>query len=182
MNKEAKEVKRALEILIDNNLNKEQIDNIVKKIWESKQVHYKFNIGKEICYINNNGEVIDSMCYGGSIEKGIIESFNAFPINKKKLAEYIAKKQLLERKLLTYSDINGAEDISWSNSDRTDFDNSKYYIIARLSEEEEDIYVNNVYCFNSIGNIYFSTEKIAEKALKNNIDLIREVLKMQRSL
>jgi len=173
-----KEVKEALKILIENNLSSKDIDSMFEEINKPKQVNYEFECGEELIWVDNLGQIVTSNWTDFDVDRAMNENFNAFPTSKRKLVEYIVKKQLLERKLLVYSDIFGTEDIDWNDSSIP-----KYYIHASINEGDKfESYVSNMYCYSNFASIYFNTKKGAEKALEDNKNLIKEVMLMQRNL
>lgn len=172
------EVKEALKVLMENNLSDEQINTMFDEFKNSRQVNYEFEEGKQYCFINGRGKVISREWNGYDFNIEFLENFNAFPEHKKKQLEYLAKKQLLERKLFTYSDLHGAANIDWKEDGK-----SKYYIVAGTRKENEfDIYVSNMHEWSWFNDIYFNTREAAENALEDNKELIKKVLRMQRDL
>jgi hypothetical protein len=172
------EVKEALKVLIESNLNKDDIDKMFEEFKKSRQENYEFTKGKEFYWANNRGAITYSLQYGGEAEKELIENFNAFPEHKKKHLEYLTKKQLLERKLFVYSDLHGAHKIDWNNTSV-----KKYCIIATLNNNNNfHAFVENVNFVSHFNCVYFNSKENAQKALDDNKELIKEVLAMQREL
>nr|WP_312985479.1 hypothetical protein [Clostridioides sp.] len=172
------EIKEALKVLIENNLSDEQINIMFDEFKKTRQVEYEFEEGEQYCFINGRGNVRSMKWEGYDVNIEFLENFNAFPEHKKKQLEYLAKKQLLERRLFTYSDLHGAANIDWKEDGK-----SKYYIVAGTREENEfDIYVTNMHEWSWFNDIYFNTREDAENALNHNESLIKEVLRMQREL
>jgi hypothetical protein len=173
------DVKEALKVLIENNLNDEQINNMFAEFKKSRQENYEFKDGEEFYWVRNTGEILSNPWYDLGVDRGMSENFNAFPIHKKKQLEYLAKKQLLERKLFIYSDIHGAENINWNDKEEP-----KYYIVAGMGREENEfeVYPSNMHEWSWFNDIYFNTREDAVNALEDNEDLIKEVLRMQREL
>ena len=119
-------------------------------------------------------DFIDS-CVG---DNDTLNNFNAFPENKIKLVEYIAKKQLLERKLLVYSDLHGAEKMEFQY-----IDSSRWYIVAKLNCVGRcEIYAREMYEWNILSLIYFNTKEDTDNAIELYKDEIKEVLRMYREL
>ena len=101
-------------------------------------------------YINTAGNVVFT---GDSeyITSYIIENYNAFTSKEK--AEEIAEKQLLWRKLQRFADENNEE--------------FKAYYYEIWVEDDEDLRVISSYSgLHCVGTVIFSSEEIAEKALK----------------
>jgi len=151
----------------------------LKDLKKVGQVNYEFKEDETYCYIDECGDImsvdfIDSC----AADFEILNNFNAFPENKIKLAEYIAKKQLLERKLLVYSDLHGAEKMEFQY-----IDSSRWYIVAKLNCVGRcEIYAREMYEWNIFNLIYFNTREDADNAIELYKDEIKEVLKLQREL
>lgn len=102
------------------------------------------------------------------------DNFNMF--HDKELAEYINKKQLLERKLMIFSYLNGAEEIDWEDYNIRKFNTDMFKDVSEIDKRYTGIESSySTKCFNEI---YFKTEEIARKALELYQKDIENVLKL----
>jgi hypothetical protein len=130
----------------------EALEGVLKDLKKVGQVNYEFKEDETYCYIDE--------------------------FNKIKLVEYIAKKQLLERKLLVYSDLHGAEKMEFQY-----IDSSRWYIVAKLNCVGRcEIYAREMYEWNILSLIYFNTKEDTDNAIELYKDEIKEVLRMYREL
>lgn len=167
------ELDKALEVIVDSGLRTDVVVEKLYKLKEQRKVNYIFRDNKNCLCIDEFGKIEN---YYNDEEA--LENFNAFPLDKRKLVEYIAKKQKLERALLIYSDRHGAENIDWSNSNI-----ARYYIIAKLNDiGQYKILANEMYSWSMIDLIYFNTREAAERAIEIYRPEIEEVLRLQREL
>lgn len=166
------ELDKALEAIVESGLSTEEVLVKLDKLKKQWEVNYIFRDSKHCLCIDECGKIEN---YYSNDEA--LENFNAFPLDKRKLAEYIARKQKLERALLIYSDLHGAEKIGWNNAEQ-----AKYLISS--SYDGENIITHTIYMneCNWIDDIYFHNREAAEKAIEIYKDEIKEVLKLQREL
>jgi len=156
----------------------EALEGVLKDLKKVGQVNYEFKEGGRFCYIDDFGD-IRTDCFSNYCSNNVyrLNNYNVFPENKLKQLKYIAKKQLLERKLLAYSDLHGAQKMGWKDGDRPN-----YYIVAKLSDDHCGIYAGDMYGCNTLNLIYFNTREDADNAIELYKDEIKEVLIMQRQL
>ncbi|MDO0213532.1 hypothetical protein KLN56_10805 [Clostridioides difficile] len=151
---------------------------LIDDTWEEYIEDLKTNFKREKTYytIELDGEVREYRNCNLNSRADTInhKNFNYFP--NKKLAEFINKKQLLERQLMVFSYLNGADKISWNNINM-----KKYYIDPYINNY---FYVNEEDCYACKGfnNIYFLTEEVRDKAIELYKKDIEEVLNMSFSL
>lgn len=170
------------EVFSDQNLRDSECDTC----WEMKygeikvdKINYGFKYGEEFYYIDELGDIDGTECVENSwSDTKLLESFNMFPKHKKKQLEYLAKKQLLERKLFVYSDRHGAEKIDWNDCSK-----DKYFIYPAV-DNKGMFGLGVVHSGHniSLSDIPFNTEEDAKNAIWKHEDLIKEVLKLQRDL
>lgn len=172
------ELDKALEVIAESGLSKEEVLEKLGELKKAKAVNYEFKNNEEYYYIGEGGGIVRH--YFGSSPWHIDrkENFNVFHENKRKLAEYIDRKQKLERALLIYSDLHGADKMEFQYIDL-----SRYYIIAKLDcNGQYRIYTSEMYEWNVLNLAYFNTKKDADRAIELYKDDIKEVLRLQREL
>lgn len=123
-------------------------------------------------FINGDGDLVknNSKYLTGSKKK----NFNRFPEEDKKLAEYINKKQLLERKMLVFSYLNGGQDIDM-------FSNEAVYCIE-ASLHGKSTWIDTRYSSRPFDKVYFKDRKTAETFTERNGELIEEVMNLRKEL
>lgn len=114
---------------------------------------------------------------GDAFDESILKNFNVF--KDRKLAEYIQAKQLLERKLMIFSYLNGADEIDWKNTNEI-----KYYIEYYCNHYNDKLEIATDYTFDFMEDnlVYFKTKEIAEKALELYRGEIEEVMRIRKEL
>lgn len=114
---------------------------------------------------------------GDAFDESILKNFNVF--KDRKLAEYIQAKQLLERKLMIFSYLNGADEIDWKNTNEI-----KYYIECYCNHYNDKLEIATHYTFDFMEDnlVYFKTKEIAEKALELYRGEIEEVMRIRKEL
>lgn len=117
---------------------------------------------------DDNTAVEDSNC-DSSIDESRVNALNVFSAEPK--AEEIAFKQLLFRKLQKFADENN-DKINWQEGG-----NKKYFITCR-PDEQYWIRVENTCFAKGFGQVYFSSEKIAQKALDTYKEEIEKYFKI----
>ena len=148
---------------------KEQIKLLQKKIElleqkENKQI-WKPQIGHEYYSINHCLEIIKNKFEGDTIDKKLFDVINIYPT--KEQAERKAFEQLIHRKLEKFAYENNENEIDWNNTDK-----NKYYIYYDYDDNCLD--VDYIYDYRDFGQIYFTSQEIAKKAIKTfENDLIR---------
>lgn len=106
------------------------------------------------------------------------DSFNAFPVKEDKLVEYIQKKQLLDRKMMIFSYLNGADEIKW------DGECESYSIDIRknIHSDEWHIATDKWRVIQRSDKIYFKDEKTAQDCLDLYKDDMLEVARLKKEL
>lgn len=149
--------------------------------WEEykEKPKYKTNFDMErneiYNYICDDGDIIEVAYDNHRLDTELLENFNAF--KDEELAKYIQAKQLLERKLMMFSYLNGADKIDWKNTHET-----KYYIERFCNHYNDKLEIATDYTFDFMDDnrVYFKTKEVAEEALelyKNEID---KAMKMRK--
>lgn len=141
--------------------------------YEEYKTNFEFEEGMDDAYIIDNAEIYPLPCLKQNHYAGYIKNFNAFP--NKELAEFIQKKQLLERKLIVFSYLNGASEIDWSKGTQ------KYNIEADSNGVYDTEIVYNTE-FNDMQKTYFKDEETCEKALGLYKNEIKEVMEKKIKL
>lgn len=150
--------------------------NLISNDWYGyveDRTNFKFNFNDEVFAITEDDGIKSIINKNDYIDVKLLKNFNLLP--NKELAEYIHKKQLLERKIMIFSYLNGADKM-----DRIDDNVRKYFINAHhnacLGEVEISIDFHHYHkCEESI---YFNSEASVEKALELYKEDIEEVLKL----
>lgn len=103
------------------------------------------------------GSLMECRECGCKLDEEIYERANYFSTKEK--AEEIDFKQTLFRKLQRFSDENGGDEIDWTNADERKL---------RIFYDYEDgtFEVEGDYSFRDLGQVYFSTEDVARKAIE----------------
>ena len=136
----------------------EKLENIQKKI-ETKNNKKERWIPKKYdkYYVPSvEGNISEYSYADDEIDEKIINNLNYY--QTKEQAERQAFEQLLHRKLEIFADLNNTEEIDWSNDD------SKYNIWYDYQEKHLDTGCYEV--ARDFGQIFFSSEGIAEKAIE----------------
>lgn len=164
---------KALEVIAESGLSTQEVLDKLDELKKLREVNYEIKCGDEFYYIDEYGEICEFDNEGSELE-----NFNAFPMGKRKLIEYIHKKQKLERALLIYSDLHGAEKMEFQY-----IDSPRYYIIAKLNCcGQFRIYASEMHDWNIFNLVYFNTKEDADRAIELYKDEIKEVLRLQREL
>jgi hypothetical protein len=167
------ELDKALEVIVESGLSTEVVLEKLEEISQLNKINYSFKDNKNCLCIDEFGKIEN---YYNDDEA--LENFNAFPLDKRKLVEYIAKKQKLERALLIYSDLHGADKMEFQY-----IDSSRWYIVAKLNCIGRcEIYAREMYEWNILNLVYFNTREDADGAIELYKDEIKEVLELQREL
>lgn len=165
-------LEKALKVIAKSGLSTEEVLVKMDELKKFGATNYEIKEGDTYYYIDDYGQICKYDAVGDELE-----NFNAFPYHKRKLVEYIAKKQKLERALLIYSDLHGAYKMDWKDGHK-----SKYYIEAKLDTQTFTTNIDVKLISNHLGNIYFFSEDVAKKTIKLYKDEIKEVLRLQREL
>lgn len=139
--------------------------------YEYKEYQTNFEFEDDDVYtLDSHGELLNVTNVISNAK--ITSNFNAFP--NKELAVYVHKKQLLERKLIIFSYLNGADEIDWK-----DYGKQKHYIDAtNIDYEGINIKTNWNTNIKSINNVYFKNKEIRNKAMQIYKDDIEEVIRL----
>ena len=136
-------------------ISKALIDNEWRVVelngWERAPIESKYFYIDDDGLVKESGEantVIDEMRYADG------NYFVEMPV-----AEYVAKFEEINRKLLRFKDESG-DKVDWS-----DIKVSKFYIAYDAGKKAITVYGAATVC--SIGTVYFSKKEIAEAALKS---------------
>lgn len=158
-------------------MNEIGIELIFSDRWIEHKEKYKtnFDITKDEWYffIDTGGEIFSDLYSNHKVDMNFLKNFNAF--EDEKLAEYIQAKQLLERKLMVFSYLNGANEIDWE-----DVSNEKYFLDYFYSYygEQMSIEILKYHNVRRSTNVYFKSEEIANKALELYRNEIEKVIEM----
>ena len=142
-----------------------QVTDIKKQIEEcDKKVFKPIKFGDEYYSISTNGNVHAYIFYEDNVDKKLIDFGNYF--KTKEEAERKSFEIKLHRQLELFALENNETEIDWND------DSSKEYIISY--SKDRGIFVDRVYNLKDFGQVYFTSEEIAEKALKAfKDDLVR---------
>lgn len=145
------EFKVELENLTDK--EKKTFLHLVKKSKKSRRKHMN-----EIYYsIAEDGNIV------GSVENDTLYDENCWKFgnyyNTKEEAEFVKQKQLVYQELKKYALEHNTEDIDWEN-----YLQIKYFIYCNT--KSNDLCIMDVSEMKIAGQVYFTSEKIAENAIK----------------
>ncbi|EQG38330.1 TPA: hypothetical protein KNO10_002147 [Clostridioides difficile] len=159
------------EFLVGVNIPKEWL---VNNNWEEYTGKFKTNFERSKMYftIQRDGKVHEYRDCKCPAEDIFFKNFNYFP--NRELAEYINKKQLLERQLMVFSYLNGADKINWND------DSEKYSVDFYISSITDSFDIDRIYPIvcKSLNEICFVTKEVRDKAVELYKKEIEEVLRM----
>ena len=164
MNKNKEELLNKLKQL-EENFNT-QVTDIKKQIEEcDKKVLEPIKLGEKYYSISTNGEIDQYYFYNDNVNKEIIDFGNYFKTQEE--AERKRFEIRLHRQLELFALENNENEIDWNNTDK-----NKYYIY--YSYDDNCLDVEDIYDYRDFGQVYFTSEEIAEKAIETfKYDLIR---------
>lgn len=145
-------------------------DDLTRNDWyeyEEYKTNFDFKEGAKY-YAITKSEVRERFNNTECILEEELKCFNAF--KSKELAEFIYKKQLLERKLIVFSYLNYASEIA------------KYYIYCSYNNNEIFIETDGEASHFKISNIYFKNIETCKKAIELYEEEIKEVMEMKIKL
>lgn len=126
-----------------------------EEIKETKNPYERVDIDESYCFVNTLGEVDYIKELNDYIDNKQFNSLNYF--NNRNYAEYVAFKETLMRKLDRFAWENNEKVIDWYDC------STKYYI--KIDIDIKKFRISR--CISCRSNdIYFTSEEIAEKALK----------------
>ena len=162
MNKKKEELLNKLKQL-EEDFNT-QVTDIKKQIEEcDKKVLEPIKFGEEYYSISINGKICTYNFYNDNVDKEIIDFGNYF--KTKEEAERKRFEIRLHRQLELFALENNETKIDWNNS-------SEKHTISY--NRDGGIFIDSVYNLKDFGQVYFTSEEIAEKALKTfKNDLVR---------
>lgn len=143
---------------------KVELENLTDK--EKKTFLHLVEKSKKSCKRHMN-EIYYSICPNGnivsSIEKNTFYDDNCWKFgnyyNTVKEAEFAKQKQLVYQELKKYALEHNTEDIDWEN-----YLQIKYFIYCNT--KSNDLCIMDVSEMKIAGQVYFTSEKIAENAIK----------------
>ena len=162
MNKNKEELLNKLKQL-EENFNT-QVTDIKKQIEECDKKVFKPNkFGEKYYTIFANGDIFTYNFFNSGIDKEFINFGNYF--KTKEEAERKCFEIRLHRKLELFALENNDAEIDLN------IHSEKYIISYRI---DGNIFIDKVYSFKDLGQVYFTSKEIAEKALKSfKDDLVR---------
>lgn len=126
-----------------------------EEVKETKNPYERVNIDEAYYFVEEEGKVRHFKELNDHVDNNQFNSLNYF--NNKNYAEYVALKENLMRKLDKFAWEHNAKVINWYDC------STKYYIKFEIDIKKFRIYR----CISCRSNdIYFTSEEIAEKALK----------------
>ena len=138
---------------------KKQIEECDKKVFKPSK------FGEKYYTIFANGDIFTYNFFNSDIDKEFINFGNYF--KTKEEAERKCFEIRLHRKLELFALENNENEIDWNNTDK-----NKYYIY--YSYDDNCLDVEDIYDYRDFGQVYFTSEEIAEKAIETfKYDLIR---------
>ena len=166
MNKKKEELLNKLKQL-EEDFNT-QVTDIKKQIEEyDKKVFKPIKLGEKFYSISTYGEVDMYEFFNDNIDKELINFGNYF--KTKEEAERKCFEIKLHRQLELFALENNDTEIDWND------DSSKKYMINY--SKDKGVFIDTAYSLKDFGQIYFTSKKIAEKALETfKYDFIRYFL------
>lgn len=135
-----------------------------EEVKETKNPYERVNIDKAYYFVDEEGGVRDFKELYDHVDNKQFNSLNYF--NNKNYAEYVAFKENLMRRMDKFAWEHNAKAVKW------DCNQPKHYILFDHSCDEK-LVVYNCFAVES-NNVYFTSRKIAEKALEEfKDDLIK---------
>lgn len=164
MNKNKEELLNKLKQLEEDFNTK--VADIKKQIEECDNKVFKpIKLGEKYYSISTNGEIDQYYFYNDNVNKEIIDFGNYFKTQEE--AERKCFEIRLHRQLELFALENNENEIDWNNTDK-----NKYYIY--YSYDDNCLDVEDIYDYRDFGQVYFTSEEIAEKAIETfKYDLIR---------
>ena len=146
------EFKVELENLTDK--EKKTFLHLVKKSKKSRRKHMN-----EIYYsIAEDGNIVGSVENDTFYDESCWKFGNYY--NTTEEAEFAKQKQLIYQELKRYALEHNTEEIDWTNNS-----SSKFYITYGYQNNE--LIIDNMQTIKSPNTVYFTSEKIAENAIKD---------------
>lgn len=161
-----------MKIVLDNGKELVLSDELARQINEEiSKAETKKSTGwervdeyKEYWYVERNDYVYSFTERLDANDDVIYEKANYFA--SKELAEKVAFRQTLERKLMRFSAEHDGDKIDWAS------ENAKYYIV--YDAEENDLDWSSAYEIVRFGQIYFYKKEVAQLAIETfKDDLIK---------
>ena len=145
-----------------NNFTQETIANTLAEDWEvveePKIKDWKPKKGDTYYYIGSVGSIFNYDCREDILDEAHLNMGNCFKTEKE--AKHMVEKFKVIRELQKFANENNEEKIDWKN-----FNQCKYYLV--YDTKDEDLYVDYaVYCKREPLNIYFTSCKIAKRAIE----------------
>ena len=145
-----------------NNFTQETIANTLADDWEvveePKSKDWKPKKGDRYYYIYHTGFIFYCGYSEDNMDKAIINIGNCFKTEED--AKYMVEKLKVIHELQKFANENNEKEIDWKN--KTQY---KYYLV--YDTEDEELYVDyTAYCKREPFNIYFTSFKIAKRAIE----------------
>ena len=145
-----------------NNFTQETIANTLAEDWEifeePKIKDWKPKKGDTYYYIGSVGSIFNYDCREDILDVAHLNIGNYFKTEED--AKHMVEKFKVIRELQKFANENNEEKIDWKN--KTQY---KYYLV--YDTEDEELYVDYaVYCKREPLNIYFTSSKIAKRAIE----------------
>ena len=145
-----------------NNFTQKTIANTLAEDWEvveePKSKDWKPKKGDKYYYINDTGFIFNYDCREDISDEAHLNISNCFKTEEE--AKHMVEKLKVIHKLQKFAYENNEKEIDWNASKQY-----KYYLV--YDTEDEELYVDYaVYCKREPFNIYFTSSKIAKKAIE----------------
>lgn len=141
------------------NEEREQLLKLVKKSNEATKKRWRAKNNKVYYFINYNNKIDTLKEINCNVDKALFEFGNYF--KTKEEAEFELQKRLVYQELKDYALEHNEYELDWEDETQI-----KWYITYDYDAKPESF---NYYCVRTlcdIGQIYFSSEKIAREAVK----------------
>ena len=145
-----------------NNFTQETIANTLADDWEVveelKSKDWKPKKGDTYYYIGSVGSIFNYDCSEDILDEAHLNIGNCFKTEED--AKYMVEKLKVIHELQKFANENNEKEIDWNN--KTQY---KYYLV--YDTEDEGLYVDyTAYCKREPFNIYFTSFKIAKRAIE----------------
>ena len=145
-----------------NNFTQETIANTLAEDWEiveeSKIKDWKPKKGDTYYYIGSVGSIFNYDCCEDILDEAHFNIGNYFKTEED--AKHMVEKFKVIRELQKFANENNEKEIDWKN-----FNQCKYYLV--YDTEDGELYVDYaVYCKREPFNIYFTSFKVAKRAIE----------------
>ena len=146
-------------------LTEEQLKQLGINVEVKKETPFARHSDEAYCFINTMNSVVGLYDHNSDFDNALYDKINYF--NNYNFATQVALHQLLYRKLLKYAYENDAIVKDWTGP------HIKKYFIAKNTDKNK-LFVDWDYRLKQNCVIYFTSEKVAEQAIKDVVEPFTE--------